>query len=95
MEQSHFMTTIKLTAKRQATFPSDVCDALGVKPGDRIALEEQTRKGERVWVLKPVREPKRPWLFALAKYAKNAAQPWTRERDGDDTAKAWADEAGK
>jgi len=89
------MTTIKITAKRQATFPSDVCDALGVKPGDRIALEEQTRKGERVWVLKPVRAEKRPWLFSLAKYAKNASQPWTREHDGDATARSWAEESGK
>lgn len=89
------MTTIKITAKRQATFPSEVCDALGVKPGDRIALQAQTQKGERVWVLKTVRTPKRPWLFSLAKYAKNAPHPWTRERDGDSTARAWANESDK
>ena len=93
--QISYMTTIKITAKRQATFPSEVCDALGVKPGDRIALEEQRRKGERVWLLKPVRAPKRSWLFSLAKYAKNASHPWTRERDGDATARAWAKESGK
>lgn len=84
-----------MTAKRQITFPSDVCDALGVKPGDRIALEEESRKGERVWVLRPVREEKRPWLFSLAKYAKNAKQPWTREQDGDETGRAWAEQADK
>lgn len=89
------MTTIKITAKRQATFPSEVCDALGVNPGDRITLQEQTQKGERVWVLKPVRASKRPWLFSLSKYAKNAAQPWTRERDGDATARARTEESGK
>jgi bifunctional DNA-binding transcriptional regulator/antitoxin component of YhaV-PrlF toxin-antitoxin module len=89
------MTTIKITAKRQATFPSKVGDALGVKPGDRIALEEQMRKGERVLVLKPVRSPKSSWLFSLAKYAKNASHPWTRERDGDATARAWAEESGR
>ena len=88
------MTTIKMTAKRQATFPSDVCDALGVKPGDLIGLEEQTQQGERVWVLKPVRAKSRPWLFSLAKYAKNAEQPWTRERDGDETGRSWADQSG-
>ena len=93
--QIPYMTTIKITAKRQATFPSEVCDALGVKPGDRIALEEQTRKGERVWVLKPVRAPKPSWLFSLAKYAKNASHPWTREHDGDATARAWAKESSK
>jgi antitoxin PrlF len=31
---------IKITAKRQATFPARVLDALGVKPGDRIELHE-------------------------------------------------------
>lgn len=86
------MTTIKITAKRQATFPSEVCDALGVKPGDRIALHAQMQKGERVWVLKQVRSPKQPWLFSLAKYAKNASQPWSRDRDGDATAAAWGRE---
>lgn len=89
------MSTIKMTAKRQATFPVRVCDALGVKPGDRISLQEQERNGERVWVLKPVRVLKRPWLFALAKYAKNAPRPWTRARDGDATARAWTKESSR
>ncbi|MSQ49157.1 MAG: AbrB/MazE/SpoVT family DNA-binding domain-containing protein [Betaproteobacteria bacterium] len=31
---------VKITAKRQVTFPARVLAALGVKPGDRIALEE-------------------------------------------------------
>ena len=31
---------VKITAKRQVTFPARVLEALGVKPGDRIALEE-------------------------------------------------------
>lgn len=31
---------IKVTSKRQVTFPARVLDVLGVKPGDRILLEE-------------------------------------------------------
>jgi AbrB family looped-hinge helix DNA binding protein len=31
---------VKITAKRQVTFPARVLDAMGVKPGDRIELEE-------------------------------------------------------
>ncbi len=31
---------VKITAKRQVTFPARVLDALGVKPGDRLELEE-------------------------------------------------------
>ena len=76
------MTTIKITAKRQATFPSEVCDALGVKPGERIALHEQHQKGERVGVLQPVRAPKSARPFSLSRYAKRAAQPGARALDG-------------
>ena len=31
---------VKITAKRQVTFPARVLEALGVKPGDRLELEE-------------------------------------------------------
>ena len=31
---------VKITAKRQVTFPARVLEALGVKPGDRIELQE-------------------------------------------------------
>ena len=31
---------VKITARRQVTLPARVLDALGVKPGDRIQLEE-------------------------------------------------------
>lgn len=31
---------IKITAKRQVTFPARVLEALGVKPGDRLEIEE-------------------------------------------------------
>ena len=31
---------VKITSKRQVTFPARVLDALGLKPGDRLRLEE-------------------------------------------------------
>lgn len=31
---------IKITSKRQVTFPARVLDALGVRPGDQLELEE-------------------------------------------------------
>jgi AbrB family looped-hinge helix DNA binding protein len=31
---------VKITSKRQVTFPARVLEALGVKPGDRLELEE-------------------------------------------------------
>jgi bifunctional DNA-binding transcriptional regulator/antitoxin component of YhaV-PrlF toxin-antitoxin module len=60
---------LTLTAKRQATFPADTCDALGVEPGDRIALESRVENGERLWVLRPVPRPARQWVGCLAAYA--------------------------
>ncbi len=40
---------VKITAKRQVTFPSRVLEALGVKPGDRLELKE----GPDGFVLRP------------------------------------------
>ncbi len=31
---------VKITSKRQVTFPARVLDALGARPGDRLRLEE-------------------------------------------------------
>ncbi len=31
---------IKITAKRQATFPAKVLESMGVKPGDQLELSE-------------------------------------------------------
>ena len=31
---------VRITSKRQVTFPARVLDALGVKPGDRLELRE-------------------------------------------------------
>ncbi|WP_084318652.1 AbrB/MazE/SpoVT family DNA-binding domain-containing protein [Deferrisoma camini] len=31
---------LKITSKRQVTFPARVLEALGVKPGDRLELQE-------------------------------------------------------
>ena len=89
------MTTIKLTAKRQATFPAEVCAELGVKHGDRIELEARTQGKEPIWVLKPVVSATRPWFGILSKYAKKSSLPWSRERDGDATGRVWAKESGK
>ena len=33
------MTRIKLREKRQLTLPAEVCDALGLKPGDSVDIE--------------------------------------------------------
>jgi AbrB family looped-hinge helix DNA binding protein len=47
------MPTIKLTSKRQATLPKDVCEHLHLREGDEIELEPRVLDGETVWVLRP------------------------------------------
>ena len=42
---------VKITAKRQVTFPAKVLEALGVKPGDQLELEE----GPDGFILRPRR----------------------------------------
>ena len=42
---------VRVTAKRQVTFPARVLDALGVRPGDRIELQE----GPDGFILRPRR----------------------------------------
>ena len=42
---------LKITSKRQVTFPAKVLDALGLGPGDRIRLD----KGPDGYVLRPSR----------------------------------------
>jgi bifunctional DNA-binding transcriptional regulator/antitoxin component of YhaV-PrlF toxin-antitoxin module len=43
---------ITLTSKRQATFPKEVCEELGLRPGDRILLQKRLVDGEMMWVLR-------------------------------------------
>lgn len=47
------MSTIKLTSKRQATLPKELCDELHVGPGDELIVERRTIDGETAWVLRP------------------------------------------
>ncbi len=42
---------VKITSKRQVTFPARVLDALGVGPGDQLELEE----GPDGFILRPRR----------------------------------------
>ena len=42
---------LKVTSKRQVTFPARVLDAMGVGPGDRLELEE----GPDGFILRPRR----------------------------------------
>lgn len=56
------MSGIKLTSKRQATFPNDLCEDLGVGPGSQLKVEKKILDGEIVWVLQPLFSSNREWF---------------------------------
>lgn len=63
------MPKITLTTKRQATLPRQLCDDLGIGPGDRLDLERRTLDGEVVWLLRPSR-PDWSWVGVARAYAR-------------------------
>ncbi|NQT54561.1 AbrB/MazE/SpoVT family DNA-binding domain-containing protein [bacterium] len=64
------MPTIKLTSKRQATFPRAVCEEMNLRPGDRIELEPAEVDGQQVWVLRPKEPLEMPWFGRFREYAR-------------------------
>ncbi len=66
------MSKIRLTSKRQATFPVRLCEELGVAPGDELEVESAKIKGKRVWVLKPSIKDRSSWIGSLKRYAAKA-----------------------
>lgn len=89
------MATIKLTAKRQATLPVEVCNELGITSGDTLELLPLRHNNQKVWALKPVVKSKSPWIGSLNKYAAKTRKPWTREDQGELAGRAMVREPGK
>lgn len=44
---------LKMTSKRQVTFPREVCNALGLRPGSKLEVVRSGNSGD--WTLRPVR----------------------------------------
>ena len=63
------MKTIRLTSKRQATFPRELCEEMNLEPGDAILVGAKVEDGERVWILRPAKDAHRGWFAALHRYA--------------------------
>ncbi len=64
------MKTIRLTSKRQATFPKELCEEMKLEPGDTVLVEAKVVDGKRVWVLRPAKSYDRKWFGALRRYGK-------------------------
>ena len=63
--------TIRLTSKRQATFPVQLCRELGIEAGDDLILERKKIGKDFAWILKPKKNIKSKWFASLRKYAKD------------------------
>ena len=64
------MPSLKITTKRQATFPVETCDALRIGPGDIVDVESRVIDDEQVWILRPRRTPDRSWIGSLRDQAR-------------------------
>ena len=64
------MPSLKITTKRQATFPVETCDALRIGPGDIVDVEPRVIDDEQVWILRPRRTPDRSWIGSLRDQAR-------------------------
>jgi bifunctional DNA-binding transcriptional regulator/antitoxin component of YhaV-PrlF toxin-antitoxin module len=60
--------TVKLTSKRQATFPVQLCRELGVSAGDDLILERKIIDNSIAWVLKPKKTIELKWFASLKQY---------------------------
>jgi bifunctional DNA-binding transcriptional regulator/antitoxin component of YhaV-PrlF toxin-antitoxin module len=72
--------TFKITAKRQATLPRDLCEEMGVGPGDRLDAQRRLVDGEVVWILRPHR-PDESVLGRLRAYARGRSDEMDDIRD--------------
>jgi len=61
--------TVKLTSKRQATFPVQLCQELGVTAGDDLILERKKIDNEIAWLLRSGKKIESKWFGGLRKYA--------------------------
>ncbi len=64
------MKTLTMTSKRQATFPKETCESLGLKPGDVIELEPRNEAGTQVWLLRRQPARTREWVGCLGPRAR-------------------------
>jgi AbrB family looped-hinge helix DNA binding protein len=63
------MAAVTITSKRQATLPAELCEELGVKPGDRLRVERRIVNGESLWVMSGTK-PNWSFFGAARRYGK-------------------------
>ena len=86
---------VKLTSKRQATFPVSICRELGLHPGDEIELEPHLEENRRYWTLRKSAAPAPSWLGILRAYAGNGLERHDLASIRDRVSTARQGEAGR
>jgi len=81
------MRPIRITSKRQATLPLEVCDELGVGPGDDLVLEKRTVEDETVRIIRAGR-PDWSWVGSLRRFGAGKSHDWSEIRDSIARARA-------
>jgi len=61
---------IRLTTKRQATLPRQLCEEMRLRAGDALVVDAKVVGGVRVWFLRPAARIATPWFARLKGYAK-------------------------
>jgi AbrB family looped-hinge helix DNA binding protein len=83
------MARVTITSKRQATLPAELCDELGVQPGDQLNLERKQVAGQSVWVITG-KKPDWSWLGAARAYAQGKSHQWADIEESIE--QGWADD---
>lgn len=65
--------TIKLTSKRQATFPVQLCQEMGISAGDSLLLERRKIDGDMTWLIRSEKPVESTWFGAFKDYAGSKA----------------------
>ena len=81
------MATIRLTSKRQATFPKDTCEELGIGPGDTVRVDRRVVEGKTLWVLAPIPSSRPAWFGRFRGYAKGRAHGMKHVRESIEEAR--------
>ncbi len=75
------MQVLKMTSKRQVTFPVKVCEDLKIKIGESIMIDKREVDGSPAWILMHSKQEDKSWFGAFKKYAQGKSNELSDIRD--------------
>ncbi|MHC4886939.1 MAG: AbrB/MazE/SpoVT family DNA-binding domain-containing protein [Planctomycetota bacterium] len=64
------MSVVKVSARRQAVLPKQLCEEMQIGAGDSIEVEPITHGGETLWAIRPLPTRDLSAVGSLKKYAR-------------------------